>query len=80
MPLAFSNDNGSKQDSQSAYFKEDFGMSRGLEEGGNIRRKRCLSLYNVKWRRGSVVFVMMMSSMRGAAENPPNGNNHSTAL
>ena len=55
-------------------------MSRGLEEGGNIRRKRCLSLYNVKWRRGSVVFVMMMSSMRGAAENPPNGNNHSTAL
>ena len=48
-------------------------MSRGMEEG-NIRRKRCLSLYNVKWRRGSVVFVIMMSSMRGAAENPPNGN------
>ena len=39
-----------------------------------------LSVYNVKWRRGSVVFVIMMSSMRGAAENPPNGNDHSTAL
>ena len=44
MPLAFSNDNGSKQDSQSAYFKEDFGMSRGLEEGGEILGGRGVSL------------------------------------
>ena len=75
MPLTFSNDNMEVSKTlRVPILRRILGCQEGWKRG-NIRRKRCrLSVYNVKWRRGSVVFVIMMSSMRGAAEYPPNGN------